>query len=55
VMIVVLTGKGQELIEEALVPHVRAISEVMSVITGSDQDELKRLCRTLGVGQAMED
>ncbi len=47
--IVSLTEKGQELIREIFPRHVSAIVEEMKVLTPSEQEELGRLCRKLGL------
>lgn len=52
---VVLTEKGRQVVEEILPHHVRTILKAMSVLSETEQDELKRLCHTLGLGQTAED
>lgn len=52
---VVLTEKGRQAVEEVLPHHVRTITKAMSVLSDEEQDELRKLCRTLGLRQAKED
>jgi MarR family transcriptional regulator, 2-MHQ and catechol-resistance regulon repressor len=47
---VALTGKGRRLIEEIFPGHASAVARRFGVLTGEEQDELRRLCRTLGLG-----
>jgi MarR family 2-MHQ and catechol resistance regulon transcriptional repressor len=49
---VALTGKGRKLIEDVLPGHVQAIGRVMGALTAAEQEELRRLCRTLGTSVA---
>ncbi len=43
-----LTDKGKGTIQSLLPQRVAAIQEEMEVLTGADQEELRRLCRMLG-------
>ena len=45
-----LTDAGRERIEEIFPRQARNITEQMSVLTASEQEELARLCRKLGLG-----
>ena len=45
---VCLTEKGRHLITEVFPRHVAAVTEEMSILTDSEQEELSRLCRRLG-------
>jgi MarR family transcriptional regulator, 2-MHQ and catechol-resistance regulon repressor len=47
-----LTEEGQQLIAEYFPRHAAAIVEQMAVLTPSEQHELGRLCRKLGLQQA---
>ena len=49
---VALTGKGRKLIEEIFPAHARTAARLFSVLTGDEQDDLRRLCRTLGTAAA---
>ena len=49
-VVVSLTGDGQELIERILPGHIEAITEEMNVLTAEEQENLGELCRTLGKG-----
>jgi MarR family 2-MHQ and catechol resistance regulon transcriptional repressor len=44
-----LTEEGYRLINEILPRHVAAITEEMSFLTPSEQEELGRLCKLLGL------
>lgn len=46
-----LTEAGQELIAEVFPRQVDAIQADLSVLTPAEQDELRRLCRKLGLQQ----
>jgi MarR family 2-MHQ and catechol resistance regulon transcriptional repressor len=46
---VALTGKGRRLIEEVFPAHARAIAGRLAALTPGEQDELRRLCRKLGL------
>ncbi|MCI0453554.1 MAG: MarR family transcriptional regulator [Candidatus Dadabacteria bacterium] len=43
-----LTEKGRRLINEIFPSHVSAIVKEMSILTDSEQEELRRICRKLG-------
>lgn len=45
-----LTKKGAGMIEQIFPQHARTITEAFSVLTASEQDELRRLCKKLGRG-----
>jgi MarR family 2-MHQ and catechol resistance regulon transcriptional repressor len=47
-VIVRLTPKGKKTIQSLLPRRVAAIREEMAVLTGAEQEELRRLCRKLG-------
>jgi MarR family 2-MHQ and catechol resistance regulon transcriptional repressor len=49
---VALTGKGRKLIEEIFPPHARTAARLFGVLTGDEQEQLRRLCRTLGTAAA---
>mgnify|MGYP001259795579 CR=1 FL=1 len=51
---VYLTEKGTELISELVPMRVKAVTEEMSILTGEEQVELRRLCRILGTGERDE-
>ncbi len=44
-----LTHEGRRLISEIFPAHVAAIVEEMNILTASEQNELGRLCRVLGL------
>ena len=46
-----LTERGRELIQALLPAHVAAITEEMSCLTITEQAELARLCRKLGLNE----
>ena len=46
-----LTEKGQTLVEQILPGHVAAITEAMSYLTVTEQQEFSVLCRKLGLGE----
>ena len=48
-MTVHLTQEGRQLISEIFPSHVAAIVEEMNILTASEQNELGRLCRALGL------
>ena len=50
VVMVHLTEKGHQLIAELFPRHVRVIVEEMRTLSQSEQDQLGRLCRKLGIG-----
>ena len=43
-----LTGEGRRLIEAVFPSHARRIAAAMGTLKAKEQDELGRLCRTLG-------
>ncbi len=45
-----LTPAGRRRIAQVLPPHVAAITIAMSALSGSEQEELRALCRKLGRG-----
>jgi MarR family 2-MHQ and catechol resistance regulon transcriptional repressor len=47
---VALTGKGRRLIEEIFPRHAAAVARRFGVLTGEEQEQLRRLCRKLGLG-----
>ena len=47
---VALTGKGRRLIEEIFPGHAKAVAGRFAVLPAGEQEELRRLCRKLGVG-----
>ena len=47
-VIVSLTAEGEEMIARIFPRHVRYIQEQLSILTPDEQDELGRLCKTLG-------
>ena len=48
VQIVTLTESGRTLVQSALPVHVGRITELMSVLTDAEQEQLGKLCRKLG-------
>jgi MarR family transcriptional regulator, 2-MHQ and catechol-resistance regulon repressor len=50
-----LTEAGQQLIAAFFPRHATAVVEQMAVLTPSEQDELGRLCRKLGLRQAEQE
>lgn len=46
-----LTAKGHALIEKIFPDHARLVVDVMSVLTKTEQVELARLCKKLGLAQ----
>jgi len=51
VMHMMLTAKGQRLIEAVWPKHLELLVENMSVLNAAEQEELSRLCKKLGQGQ----
>ena len=49
---VALTGKGRKLIAAIFPGHARAVARRFDVLEPGEQEELRRLCRKLGVGAA---
>ena len=47
---VALTGKGRRLIQEIFPAHAETVTRLFSVLTEEEQEQLRRLCRTLGIG-----
>jgi MarR family transcriptional regulator, 2-MHQ and catechol-resistance regulon repressor len=47
---VTLTNRGDALMREVFPVHVDGMVEAWDVLTAAEQEELKRLCRKLGVG-----
>ena len=47
---VTLTNRGETLMREVFPVHVEGMVEAFDVLTASEQEDLKRLCRKLGVG-----
>jgi len=43
-----LTGKGRKLIQGIFPSHAQAAVRIFSVLSAADQEELRRICRTLG-------
>lgn len=48
---VTLTSKGRKLIEGMFPKHAKLVTRSMSVLTGAEQEELRRICRKLGKSQ----
>ncbi len=46
-----LTDAGRRLMERIFPEHVANVVRVFSVLTAAEQEELRRLCRTLGTGE----
>jgi MarR family 2-MHQ and catechol resistance regulon transcriptional repressor len=46
---VALTGRGRKLIEEIFPGHAKAVARRFAVLPEKEQDELRRLCRKLGL------
>ncbi len=44
-----LTGKGRRLVKRMFPRHARLVTATMGALTGAEQDELRRLCRKLGL------
>ena len=47
-----LTAEGRKLIKKLFPLHARGIAEELGVLTAAEQEELARLCRKLGRGEA---
>jgi MarR family 2-MHQ and catechol resistance regulon transcriptional repressor len=47
-----LTEAGRTLIQSILQPHVAHVVQAMSALSGSEQETLAALCRTLGLAQS---
>jgi MarR family 2-MHQ and catechol resistance regulon transcriptional repressor len=47
---VALTGKGRRLIQEIFPAHAVTVTRLFSVLTEEEQEQLRRLCRKLGIG-----
>jgi len=47
---VALTGKGRRLIQEIFPAHAETVTHLFSVLTEEEQEQLRRLCRKLGIG-----
>jgi MarR family 2-MHQ and catechol resistance regulon transcriptional repressor len=45
-----ITPAGRKLMRDLLPRHVAEIRKQMDVLSGSDQEELRRLCRSVGKG-----
>ena len=50
---ILLTDNGQEMIKSIFNNHVKCIVESFSSLTETEQIELSRLCKKLGLGQAL--
>jgi len=50
-VIISLTKKGREFIEELFPQHLERIKEEFSVLTSEEKDKLALICKKLGVGQ----
>mgnify|MGYP001556511251 CR=1 FL=1 len=48
--VVELTDSGKKLIKKAFSRHVKVVVKEFAVLYESEQEELRRLCRTLGLG-----
>ena len=46
-----ITDAGRRLIERIFPGHVRELVREFGVLTGAEQEELRRLCRVLGTGE----
>ena len=46
---VALTGKGRRLIQEIFPAHAETVARLFSVLTEGEQEQLRRLCRKLGL------
>jgi len=53
-MVVGLTDAGRALIEQLFPKHARTVAEAFSVLEPEEQEALHRLCRKLGLGQAVD-
>ena len=49
---VALTGKGRKLIQGIFPSHAAAAVQIFGVLSAAEQEELRRLCRTLGKAAA---
>jgi MarR family 2-MHQ and catechol resistance regulon transcriptional repressor len=49
---VALTGKGRKLVQGIFPSHAQAAARIFSVLSAGEQEELRRLCRTLGKAAA---
>ena len=49
---VALTPKGRRLVARAFPKHARLVTATMGALNPAEQDELRRLCRKLGVAAA---
>jgi MarR family 2-MHQ and catechol resistance regulon transcriptional repressor len=47
-----LTGKGRKLMKSIFPRHARLVAKTMSALSPAEQDELRRLCRRLGLAAA---
>ena len=47
---VALTGKGRRLIQEIFPAHAETVTRLFSLLTEEEQEQLRRLCRKLGIG-----
>jgi MarR family 2-MHQ and catechol resistance regulon transcriptional repressor len=47
---VALTGKGRRLIQEIFPAHAERVTRLFSVLQEEEQEQLRRLCRKLGIG-----
>jgi len=47
---VALTGKGRRLIQEVFPAHAETVTRLFSLLTEEEQEQLRRLCRKLGIG-----
>ena len=47
---VALTGKGRRLIQEIFPAHAETVARLFSILTEQEQEQLRRLCRKLGIG-----
>ncbi len=45
-----LTAPGRRLIKKVLRPHIAGIVDAMTALSATEQETLRRLCRTLGRG-----
>lgn len=51
-MTVELTGKGKRLISKLFPRHARLVTKTLSILTETEQEDLRRLCRKLGKSAA---
>lgn len=51
VLIVVLTGKGKQLIRRLFPQHATAITRFLNILSPNEQEQLGELCRKLGKGE----